>query len=154
MDVKDREYSKVHFQKFKQLWNNKNIIFVEGEGSRLGLGNDLFSNAKDIKRIICPAKNAYENYSKIFETCKTLSKDSLFLLALGPTATVLAYDLALEGYRAIDLGHLDIEYEWFLKKAKNKIPIQDKYVNEAKNGKKVTNIKDSKYNSQIYKKIL
>ena len=42
-----------------------------------------------------------------------LPKDKLFILALGPMATVLAYDLARLGYRALDLGHIDIEYEWF-----------------------------------------
>jgi hypothetical protein len=37
--------------------------------------------------------------------------DKLILIALGPTATVLAYDLAKKGYQAIDIGHLPSCYE-------------------------------------------
>ena len=52
-----------------------------------------------------------------------MRKNKLILIALGPTATILAYDLYKLGYRAIDIGHIDIEYEWFLRKANTKIPI-------------------------------
>ncbi len=53
------------------------------------------------------------------------------MIALGPTATVLAYDLAKSNYWAIDIGHVDVEYMWMLQKAKNKIPIKGRYVAEA-----------------------
>ena len=55
----------------------------------------------------------------------------MILLALGPTSTVLTYDLYKLGYQVIDVGHIDIEYEWFLRKAKKRIQIDNKYVNEA-----------------------
>ena len=35
------------------------------------------------------------------------------LIALGQTATVLAYDLSEAGLQAIDPGHVDVEYEWY-----------------------------------------
>ena len=57
--------------------------------------------------------------------------------------------MAQEGFRALDLGHLDIEYEWFLKKTTEKIAIQDKYVNEVKDGKKITVIDDIDYKKEI-----
>ena len=44
----------------------------------------------------------------------------MIIIALGPTATVLAYDLAKEGYQALDMGHFDIEYEWYLRNATKK----------------------------------
>ena len=43
----------------------------------------------------------------------------------------MAYDLSRQGYWAIDIGQIDIEYEWFLKDAKKKEAIRGKYVNEA-----------------------
>ena len=55
-----------------------------------------------------------------------MKKNKLILIALGPTATVLSYDLNKLGYQAIDIGHADIEYEWYLRKAKKKIPIKNK----------------------------
>ena len=75
----------------------------------------MFSGAESIQRIIGPAENAFHAYDKILECCKDQAKDKLFLLALGPTATVLAYDLCKMGYQAVDIGHIDLEYEWFLK---------------------------------------
>ena len=56
-------------------------------------------------------------------------RNKLILVALGQTATVLSYDLAKLGYWAIDIGHVDIEYEWFLRGAKDKLPVAGKYVN-------------------------
>lgn len=53
------------------------------------------------------------------------------LYALGPTATVLAYDLAKAGVQALDVGHINIEYEWFRMKATLKVPVPWRYENEA-----------------------
>ena len=61
---------------------------------------------------------------------KHYKKDDLVLIALGPTATVLAYDLSKENIWALDMGHFDIEYEWFLAKTDKKIPVKNKHVNE------------------------
>ena len=72
------------------------------------------------------------------------------LLALGPTSTALSYDLYKLGYQVIDVGHIDIEYEWFLRKAKKRIPISNKYVNEVNGNKyKSGNFNDSKYYKEI-----
>lgn len=149
IDLSDRCEAGDYFKKFKQIWNNKDIIFVEGEVSRLGFNNDLFDNAKSIKRILCPVKNAFDKYEKILQECKKQPKNSIFIIALGPTATLLAYDLAQNGYRALDLGHIDIEYEWFLMGTNKKVPIKNKYVNESKNGKKITKVNDKKYLNEI-----
>ena len=145
--------TKIIFEKFKKIWNQKDVIFVEGEGTRLGFGNDLFNNAKSIQRIVCPAINAFNKYDEILKTCLEFDNDKLFIIALGPTATVLAYDLAQNDYRALDLGHIDIEYEWFMHGARKAIPIKSKYVFESKKGKIITTVNDKKYNSQIYKNL-
>lgn len=150
----DKSQCSEYFECIKQIWDNRNIVFVEGEASRLGIGNDLFNNAKSIKRILAPAVNAFDKYDAILNRCKQLDKDDLILCALGPTATVLAFDLSKFGYRAIDLGHLDIEYEWFLNNATHKTAIKGKYTNEAKNGRVVEECNDDKYLSQIIEKIL
>lgn len=119
---KDKAPCKERFIKLKQIWNDRDIIFVEGNKSRLGVGNDLFENCHKIERIICPSKNAFESIEKVLNAvCKNNSnKNKLVLLALGPTATVLAYDLCLVGIQTIDIGHVDIEYEWFLRQANGK----------------------------------
>lgn len=158
MDFKknDKNYKKTqtYFNKLKQIWENKNIIFVEGYGSRLGVGNDLFKNAKSIKRILCPNQSAYEKYDEILKECKKQPKNTLFILALGMTATVLAADLCALGYRALDVGHIDIEYEWFLMKAQDKIEIKNKNVNECGKPNNTLEINDLEYNQQVIAEIL
>ena len=123
----------------------------------MGVGNDLFKEASSINRILCPATNAWEQYDKILSTILELNldQDTLFILALGPTATVLAYDLTQYGFQALDLGHLDIQYEYSLLKAKGKIAIERKSVNENSAGKKVLDgIVDDKYKNSIVAKII
>ena len=142
-----------YYNTLKRLWQDKDIIIVEGEGSRLGIGNDLFSNAKSIKRILCPIKDAFSKYDEILNACKNSGGD-LFITALGPTATVLAYDLCKEGFRALDVGHVDTMYEWFLRKATKSIPIEGKIVfNEERNKNSLKPCKDKRYYEQIIAKI-
>ena len=45
-------------------------MLIEGYFSRNGIGNDLFNNAKSIKRILCPPKNAFFVYDKIINEVK------------------------------------------------------------------------------------
>lgn len=115
----------------------------------------MFDNVKSIKRIICPFKNAFNVYDKIIKAIVQLPKKILILIALGPTATALSYDLNKLGYQSIDIGHVDIEYEWFLRNCTKKIQIKNKYVSEADGSKyKFNNLKDKNYFNQIIKKIL
>lgn len=150
IDLIDKSNSELHFNNLKKIWNNKNILLIEGEKSRLGVGNDLFNNTKSIQRILAPNRNAFKHYNNILkEACKYNPSDYLILLALGPTATILAYDLALKGYQAIDIGHVDIEYEWFRMGATHKVPVPNKFVNEAGAGAGVGDIDNQKYLNEI-----
>ena len=143
-----------YVKKMKKIWDKKDVVIIEGEQSRLGIGNDLFDNMKSIQRIICPSENAFEIYDKIYNEALKIDKNKLVLLALGPTATVLAYDLFKAGYQAIDIGHVDIEYEWFLRKATKKIKIESKYVTEVKEGREnIQEVKDEKYKNEIVARI-
>ncbi|MCV9884797.1 SP_1767 family glycosyltransferase [Metabacillus halosaccharovorans] len=154
IDYQDKSKSENYFQKIKGLWNKRDIIIVEGEQSRLGMGNDLFDNVSSIKRIICPSMNAFSKYNEILNEVKKYKKSDLILIALGPTATILAYDLSKSGFQAIDIGHIDIEYEWFLQNAVEKTPVKNKYIGEVPNGTKVEEIEDKKYKSEIISKVV
>ena len=131
IDYLNTERSTRIIKLWKDIWNQKKIIIVEGHSTGLGHNNDLFDNAASISRILCPPKNAFEQYERILSAIRQhTSPDELVLIALGPTATVLAYDLSQQGIWAIDTGHLDIEYEWFLARAQSKIEIKNKDINE------------------------
>lgn len=124
-DYEDKSNSIRWFKNFKQIWNDKDILLIEGSKSKLGINNDLFSNAKSVERIIAPSKNAFDKYDEILAVIKERCKGKLVLLSLGPTATVLAYDLCKNGIRALDIGHIQLEYNEFHQYInKNKIQIE------------------------------
>jgi glycosyltransferase family protein len=155
IDYKDKSWVEDYVKNLRRVWDNQDVVIVEGEFSRLGVGNDLFDNMKSIQRIICPSEDAFEIYDKILGEILKIDKNKMIMLALGPTATVLAYDLYKAGYRAIDIGHVDIEYEWFLRKATEKIKIETKYVTEVKDGENnIQDIKDEKYEKEIIARIM
>ena len=151
----DKNTAKPLFESVIKLWENETIILVEGRYSRLGCGNDLFNKVKSLKRILCPEKNAYRKYDEILKEIIKHDKSKLILLSLGPAAKLLAYDLHKMGYRVLDIGHIDIEYEWYLRDAKDKIIIPGKYVNEVGGGDKdLESFYDKKYESEIIAKII
>ena len=134
----------------KAIWDNQDVVIIEGTKSRTGIGNDLYDNVKSLSRILGPATDAFSMYDEMLEAIvKHVSKDNLILLSYGPTATILAYDLAKLGYWAIDIGHLDIEYEWFKMGAIDKVAINGKFTNEAKGGRFVKSNEDKEYLQQI-----
>ena len=146
----DKEYSKTIFAHLRRIWDKQDIVIVEGVKTRSGVGNDLYDNANSIQRILGPATNAIDKYDEMLSAIRSnVSKDKLILLSFGPTATVLAYDLAKLGYWAIDIGHLDIEYEWMKRGVQTKIAIEGKYTNESEGGDAVDNCNDTEYLSQI-----
>ena len=122
--MQDRSKCSEWFNKLKNVWKDKKVVFVEGERTHNGVENDLFSKALEIKRILCPSQNAYGVYEQIVKACLKFDKGYLFLLSLGAAAKPLAYDLFMEGYRVIDIGNLDMEYEWYRKQAQGKITIK------------------------------
>ena len=144
---------RIRFDKLKKIWQDKKILVIEGEKTRMGVGNDLFDNAKDIIRILGPAEQAFSKYDEILDEATKQDKDRLVLIAMGATATVLAYDLAKLGYQALDIGHIDIEYEWMLAGKGKKTVVKHKYNNEVAGGDVVEEIQDSTYESQIIARI-
>ncbi len=152
-DNEDKEGMLNYFSYMKKIWSGENLLIIEGEQTRMGVGNDLFDNVKSIKRVLAPAVNAFGCVNEIRNFVYENYNNELVLLALGPTATVLASDFSKKGIRALDLGHLDIEYEWYLCGTEQKVSIPGKWVNESLDGKVYTVCDDEQYNKQIISRI-
>lgn len=135
---RDKEKAGERFAGLKRIWEGRDVMIIEGDKTRMGVGNDLLDNAVSVCRIIAPSENAFRRYAEILEFALTVGNDKLVLISLGPTAKVLAYDLYIKGYQVIDIGHLDIEYEWFLRGVRERCDIPYKYVQEIRNGDNVT----------------
>lgn len=158
MDYKDKSFARLSniVKRIKQIWKGRDVYVIEGEGTRLGVGNGLLNNTKSLYRIICPSKDAFSKYDEILNVAQHYiprSDNTLILCALGMTATVLSYDLTKLGYQCIDIGHVDIEYEWWKMKATKKMPVKDRNVNEI--GSFVSaEISDVSYINSIIKRIV
>jgi len=149
IDLEDKTPSATYFAKLKQLWQDKDLLIVEGLTSRSGVGNDLFDVARSIKRIICPSRNAYSKLEAIKQAVREHADNRLILTMLGPTAKILVYDLVQEGYRALDIGHIDSEYEWFQMGASHKIKLSHKHTAEHNFDQDIEFRDDQAYDSQI-----
>lgn len=150
---KDKSKSDIIFKKIFSLWSNADVALIEGSKSRLGVGNDMFDNVKSMKRILCPPENAYEKYEDILKEALSVPKDTLILLSLGPTAKVLAYNLFVQGYRVLDIGHIDMEYEMFIRNETKQVRVAHKYFNEI-NERNPENCTDKKYLQEIITSII
>lgn len=148
MPYKDKKGTEKRVSLIKKIWDGRDIVFIEGDRTRTGYGNDLFDNAKSIKRILCPTFNAYTKYDEILACSRKVDKNCLILVVLGPAGKVLAFDLVQEGYQVVDIGQIDMDYEWYLAGADFKVPNPDKYVSQLPPSA-VNEIMDDTYWEQI-----
>ncbi len=135
MIYKERNHAEKIFSIFKEILYGRDVLLVEGIGSRIGVSNDFYSEANSVRRIVCPQKNCWDKYKEIISCIKkNARKDDLICISLGATATVLAYDLCKCGFQALDIGQIDNEYEWYLMEATERVPILGKMVSEIGEG--------------------
>lgn len=150
MMKKHKKFDNTYIESLKRIWAGGSILIIEGAGTRLGVGNDLLHDAKTINRILCPDTNAFDRYDDIYNAAVSRAKNyDLILISLGITATVLAYDLSKAGYQAVDIGHIDMEYEWMKMGATTKCKVGNKRMAEIAGGQNETNCNDQKYLSEI-----
>lgn len=122
--AKDRSNCDRWFAKIRKIWENRDVVIVEGTKTHNGVGNDLFDLAASVERIICPPSDAYGALSSILDACIGYDKDRMFLLSVGVAAKFLAVELFRKGYRVLDIGNLDMEYEWYVRKTPGKAVIE------------------------------
>jgi hypothetical protein len=99
------------------------------------VGNDLFAKAPR-SRVLGPSACARQVH-ELFNALLRVERSALILLALGPTATVLAAALSAQGYQALDIGNTDTEYEWYRRGCTQKTPIENNLVHEARAGERI-----------------
>lgn len=107
------------FERIRRIWNGRDILIVCGQGIFDGFEYDVFDNAKSVEFVYGPKRDAFSGYDSLLEKVKTAAQGRLVLIVLGPTATVMAADLASTGIRALDLGHLAKAYNAFMEGAPN-----------------------------------
>ena len=110
-----KDYYEKYYSMFRSLWDKKDIVIVCGDRVFDYFEYNIYDNAKSVEYIYAKTNDAFEDYDKIIEKIKQHDKNKPIILMLGPTATVLAYDLSNAGYRALDLGHIAKDYDAYKK---------------------------------------
>jgi len=105
-----------YFKKIRKIWDKKDIVVVCGKSVFDNITNNIFDNAKSVEYVYAKSKDAFDDYDSLLTQLKTKSKNKIFILILGPTAKVLAYDLSKMGCWAIDMGHIAKSYDWYKQK--------------------------------------
>ena len=105
-----------HYDRLKSIWKDKDIAIICGDRVFSCIEYNIFDCAKSIEYLYAPTNNAFDEYDSILNRAKSIDKNKIVFIVLGPTATVLAYDLALLGYRALDMGHIAKDYDAYRKK--------------------------------------
>ncbi|WZV04682.1 GT-D fold domain-containing glycosyltransferase [Lentisphaerota bacterium WC36G] len=101
-------------KKIQKLWKNRDISIICGEGIFDNIEVNIFDCASSIDYQYAPNHNAFKDYDKILNQALTIDKNRLIIIILGPTASVLACDLTVQGYQALDLGHIAKDYNSFV----------------------------------------
>lgn len=101
---------------WRALWEGKDIVLICGDRVFDRLETNVFDNAKSIEHLYVPTRDAFAEYDSILRRASQTDKSKLICISAGPTATVLAYDLAKLGYRALDIGHLPKAYDVFTRR--------------------------------------
>jgi glycosyltransferase family protein len=98
----------------QKIWDGRKVCFIYGEGGRFNHNSEIFNNIESKEVIHVAPTSAFDNYDEIYQRCLGLEQDTLFLVAAGPMATVLSFDLSRNGFQSIDVGHLPNSYDEFL----------------------------------------
>lgn len=105
-----------HYDRIKELFRDKKIAIICGEGVIEKLDYDIFERASQKKIVHGPRINAFSEYDALLKKIESeVDKDYLICMILGMTATVLAADLTDMGYIAWDVGHVAKDYDAYKK---------------------------------------
>lgn len=91
-----------YFERLAQLWAGRDVVLVGGSGKSLQ-PSDL-AGAASVKHVEAPRQHAFSAYPFLLQRLKDETR--LVIMCLGATATVLAWELAGRGVKAVDLGHV------------------------------------------------
>ncbi len=104
-----------HYCNFASLWSGRDVVLVHHTDVT---AHPIFREARSVRHVPCRGEHAFREYPALLEKTAALANipDVIFVIAAGPTAGVLAWDLAARGAQALDVGHLTSAYDEFVQK--------------------------------------
>ena len=117
----------IHFNIIKELFRNRKLVIFSGRTVFDKINYNVFEYAAEKVHVSTESKNAWSHYDEIMNAARKYPKDVTLCFILGPTATVIAYDLAQEGYTAWDIGHIAKDYDAFKKGLEHTLEKHDNF---------------------------
>ena len=106
-----------YYNRIKELFRNKELIIIAGEGVLDKLKYNVFELAKSREHIVTSSVNAFSEFDNLLQLAYEYPPNKkIFVFILGPTANALVYKLSQKGYIAWDIGHLAKDYDAYMKK--------------------------------------
>ena len=107
-----------HYRRLKQLFRDRKILLVVGEGIFEKLDYNVFDESEDFRVIHGPRKNAYAKKDELIqEILQTADPSWTICIILGMTAKVMVEELTDRGFIAWDVGHAAKDYDAYMRKA-------------------------------------
>jgi hypothetical protein len=106
-----------YYRVFSSLWAGRDLVLVHNTAATVE--HPMFRQARSVRHVACPPEHAFRDYAGLLERTSAFltTPDVLFLIAAGPTACVLAWDLAERGVQALDVGHLTSAYDEYVRRS-------------------------------------
>ena len=102
-----------HYNKIRKIWDKQKVTIITGDRVFENIEHNIFDNAQNLNYVFAPTINAYDEIDTIRKKISTIDKDEILIFALGPCGKLLAYEAHLQGYRALDLGHIIKDYDLY-----------------------------------------
>jgi hypothetical protein len=99
------------YRTLAELWAGRDVVVVHHQAATAE--HAMFRGARSVRHLACRAEHAFRDYASLLAEASGLltTPEVLFLIAAGPTAGVLAWDLNQRGAQALDVGHLTSAYD-------------------------------------------
>lgn len=112
---KDKSLEQRHFDRWKNMFKDRDIVIVCGKGILDSLEFDVFELANSKKYIYGPKTNSWDVHEDIINSViRDVSKDELLVFILGQGGKAMITELADLGYICWDVGHLAKYYNAFM----------------------------------------
>lgn len=100
-----------YWRRVKKIWEGRRVVVLQGERKPFTKQADILEGSAGHTVLYGPVINAFAEYDALLSMMvKETTNDDVVIIALGATATVMAYDLSIAGRQALDLGHMGMFY--------------------------------------------
>jgi hypothetical protein len=110
----DKDAQQARFDRWRNLFKDREIVIVCGKGILDSLEYDIFELAKSKEFIYGPKTNAWDVHDELMEKILAVPKNKLIIFILGQSGKAMIVRLADMGYTCWDVGHLAKLYNAFM----------------------------------------